>query len=287
MHAYVEVIRADGHVETHPLEGEQITFGSGAEAAISITDVPELESVHLLLAPRDEGCWVSVAQGAEAVAWVGGKKHENGMLKWGTEIDIGSISLRINHRLVEERERQARRRRLTIIATMVVVLVLFSLLLKEERERLPRRSADAPALFEDPAPCPESERTAARARAHSANEEAQARLVRYPFDAQDGITAVALFGVANKCFAAAGESEIAASIAAERDRIAAQIEEDYQLRRVRLSRLLKHKRRKQALGETKALLIMLEHREGPYRNWLIRLQRHLELKLEGKRSRSI
>ena len=287
MHAYVEVIRADGHVETHPLEGEQVTLGSGEEAVISITDAPELESVHLLLAPRDEGCWVSVAQGAEAVAWVGGKKHENGMLKWGTEVDIGSLSLRINHRLVEERLRQARRRRLTIIATMVVLLLLFSLLLKDERERMPRRSAEAPALFDDPLPCPDSEPAAARARAHSANEEAQARMVRYPFDAQDGITAVRLFGVANKCFAAAGDGALADSIAGERDRVAAQIEEDYQLRRVRLGRLLKSGRRKQALGETKALLIMLEHRDGSYRNWLIRLQRHLELKLEGKRGSTI
>ncbi len=287
MHAYIEIVRADGRVDTRPLEGDQITLGSGADAGISIPDAPELEPIHLLLAPRgEEGCWVSVAQGADTVAWVSGKKHENGILKWGSEIDIGSLSLRINHALVEEQERKAQRRRWAIIGLLVVLLILGSLLNRKKGDRLPRRPAEAPALFAAELPaCPETEHPAARARAETARDEADARVVRYPFDAQDGVAAVDLLGVAAACLQVAGDDAEAASVIAERDRIKNQIEEDYQLHRVRLGRVLKERRRDLALIETKAILALVEHRDGPYRNWLIRLQRHLEIKLEGKKKK--
>jgi hypothetical protein len=285
VHAYIEIVRADGRIETRPLEGEQVTLGRGGDAAISIPDAPELEPVHLLLAPRgEEGCWVSVVQGAETVAWVSGKKHENGMLKWGTEIDVGSLSLRINHALVEEQQRRAQRRRWAIIGLLTVLLILGSFLNRKDRDRLPPRPADAPALFADAPPaCPDQEREAARLRAENAREEADARVVRYPFDAQDGIAAVDLLHVAVSCLRQAGDGEQADRVAAERERIKAQVEEDYQVHRIRLGRLLREGRRDQALIETQALLALLEHRDGAYRDWLLRLQRHLEIKLEGRK----
>lgn len=283
MHAYIEIIRADGRSEVRPLELEQVTIGSGIEATIPIADAPELEAIHLLLAPREGGCWVSVAEGAEAAAWVRGKVHENGLLEWGTEIDVGSITLRINHALVEEEQRRARRRRLTIIAALLVTLLAGMYLLREQKSQLPRRTTKPPELFADlPTACPVQEPSQALSRAESTREQADARIMRYPFDAQDGVEAVRLFTITEQCFITAGQPDVAKVVAEERDRIKAQIEEDYQVHLLRLSQVLRQGELDDALREARALQKLLEHKEGPYRDWLIRLQRHIEVKLEKR-----
>ena len=261
----------------------QITIGSGLDASIPISDAPELEAIHLLVAPREGGCWVSVAEGAEASAWVGGKVHENGLLTWGTEIDVGSLTLRINHAVVEEEKRRARRRRLTIIASLLVTLLAGTWLLGESKSKLPRRSADPPVLFADlPKACPVDDAARAQSRSESVLEQAQARVVRYPFDAQDGVEAVRLFTIAKHCLEVAGQTQDANAVAKERDRVKAQIEEDYKVHLLRLGQVLRHGQLDDALRESRALQRLLEHKEGPYRDWLIRLQRHIEVKLEKR-----
>jgi hypothetical protein len=283
LHAYIEIIRADGRAEVRPLDADQITIGSGLEASIPIADAPELEAIHLLVAPREGGAWVSVAEGAEAAAWVGGKVHQNGLLTWGSEIDVGSLTLRINHAVVEEEKRRARRRRLTIIAALFVTLLAGMWLLREEKSKLPRRSAAPPSLFGDlPNSCPVSDAERALVRAESVREQAEARIVRYPFDSQDGVEAVRLYTIAQQCYELAGQNNEAAVVAKERDRIRSQIEEDYQVHLLRLSQVLRQGQLDDALRETRALQKLLEHREGPYRDWLIRLQRHIEIKLEKR-----
>lgn len=285
MHAYVEVIRADGRTQVRPLDGEQITVGSGVEAGLSLPDAAELERVHLLLAPRNEGCWVSVAQGAETAAWVAGRKHENGMLPWGAELDVGSITFRINHAVVEEHKRQAQRRRWRLIAMLACAAVAGSWLLDGRGDALPRRPAEPPALFADlPATCPETERDTARARGAADLEAAQARVVRYPFDAHDGVQAVYLFATAAACLDRGGRPDAARGAGEQRDRLRARVEEDYQLELLRLGRALHDRRLADAVVATRALRTLLEHRDGPYRDWLLRVQRHLETKLTGRKS---
>ena len=93
MEAYVEIIREDGTLERTRIEGDQITVGRSPTAGVPLPDARDLEPEHLLIAPRGEGCWVAVAQGAKVTAKVRGQPFQHGMVAWGSEIEIGGLRL--------------------------------------------------------------------------------------------------------------------------------------------------------------------------------------------------
>ena len=283
MEAYVDITRADGRSERRRIEGVQMTIGSSPEASIYIDDAPEIAPMHLLLAPRDEGCWVANAKGATPAPLLKGTVFENGMVPWGTELDVGSITLRISNTDLDDRaERRGRRMRLAILMLAIIAGLLW--LMSGTEDRPPQRPSEAPELFAGLAQaCPDG--PPAATQGDEAAQDAFARIQRYPFDAQDGIRAVELLAVAERCYASAGQGADEAAARAQRDRITARIEEDYLAHRVRLERALAQRRVKDALIETRFLRGLIAHLPGTYLDWLGQLDRYLTLKLESVKTK--
>ena len=275
MDAYVEVLRPDGTAERHRIEGEQMTLGRSPAAGITVTGVDELEPEHLLVAPRPDGCWVAIAKGSRVGAVVRGAAFEHGLLAWGSEIEIGSIKLKVSNTEPGAAKEQK--------ISMPIALVAFVAIGLAGRKRLsdpngdlPETAATAPPLFGALPTCG-ADGPAALHNAGEAAEAAAAKSERYVFSAQDGVTAVALYGKAQVCFGQAGQTNDARRMQTEREALTRRIEEDYTTHRLRLERGLHLRHFDDALAETRSLRALTRHLAGPYSEWLTLLERRLQM----------
>jgi hypothetical protein len=282
--AWLEIIREDGTLERQPLEGERITVGRSPAAGVPIPDARDLEPEHLMIAPRGDGCWVAVAQGAQVPARVRGEHFEHGMLAWGTEIELGHLKLKVTDRLPKEKKTEGEQpvSKPVLIAFFVIVPLVGWLLLSEPSTGIDMTpTGPPPQVFDEQVECPTGGGSTQH-RADQAAEAAIAKSERYPFAAQDGVQAVRLFRRAVACYRAVGAREQAAAMEREGELMRRRIEEDYRTHRLRLERALEQGRLPDALLETRALVQLLRHREGdPYLAWLRQLERQLQLAIDS------
>jgi hypothetical protein len=279
LEAYVEIQRSDGSTERHRLEGEKITVGRSPAATICLPSASELEAEHVMLAPRPDGCWVALARGARVSATHKGSNFEQGMIPWGGDVQIGPYKLV----LTEGSPQQQASRRTSPVAYVALIAIPLAawMLLSEEEEDLPDvPTTPPPALFADPAPCAFTGAPAAH-RARESAEAANAKAERYPFEAQDGVEAVSLYGIASSCYAAAGQDADAQRMTRERDLIARRLDEDYVTHRLRLERALKNEQPRDALAEARALKALTRHLETPYVTWITMLERRLTMRVDA------
>ncbi|HTE51995.1 MAG TPA: FHA domain-containing protein [Kofleriaceae bacterium] len=277
MSIYLEIVRADGRIQRQHLEGERTTIGGSKEASVWVADAPELEPLHLLVVPREQGVWMSSARNARTPTLLDGKPFESGQLALGSEIDVGSITFRV----VAASAGNANRTR-TIIIVITALAIAVPLLARGRSSSIPRMNAPAPQLFAgDPDDCP-LEGEAALKRGRRAAERARSKTLRYPFDPREGLSAVELYRAASACLEGSDE---AAAVAVEAARVRQRIEDDYQLHRLHLERAVGESDWKAALEATHQLLAMLADRPGDYRDWLVRLQRYLELQISAQEER--
>lgn len=286
MNPHVEITKADGTFEQHRIEGEQATLGRGPGAAI-IVGAAELDPEHMLLAPRPEGCWVSVSEIVSTPVIVNGTRFQNGMLAWGSVLEVGSLRLTLTDKLPPPKTRQkAVSSPIALLMLLIVPIAGYMLLMGEETELPLSPGSAAPPLFDPPPNACSDSGDAAAFNARESIEAAESKGDRYPFDAQDGIQAVRLFDQAAACYAASGDAQSAARARQERAMLADRIEYDFQTHKVRLERALEYKHMADAIVEVEALRRMVKHRDTPYTAWLTVLQRQLQVLLDqGVRSR--
>ena len=284
MHPYLEIYRPDGTTERHELSTDQLLVGRHPRSGVALPAAYELESEHLMVMPRREGCWISVAQGARTPVMVHGQRFESGMLPWGSELSVGSLFMRVMEPPpVVEAEKPPQVSLTTVLLAVLLLGAAAWLFLRPPDDRLPgMTSAPPPPLFSEPAACPE-DKGGALPRAREASDAAVAKRERYAFEPQDGIQAVQHFGVAAACFAAGGQDRDAEAARQNRQQLIDRIEEDYRTRRLGLQRALEYRRTRQALVETRGLLALVSHLDDPYTEWLRSLERHLRLKVEPRR----
>lgn len=279
MEAYVEIIREDGTLERTRVEGEQITVGRSATAGIALPDARDLEPEHLLIAPRGDGCWVAVAQGAKVGAKVGGQPFQHGMVAWGAEIEVGGLRFRLSDKPPQDQKKaQQQVSPVVTIAVVVGALAVLWLMSGYSGVGLETDAPDAYVLFQEAPACPGTGVTAQ----HHADEDSDAALARserYPFDPSDGVESVRLYRTAQACYASLGISAAASEMQREGDYMQHRIEEDYRTHRLRLERSLEHENFDDALLEARSLLALVGTiaPEHPYVQWLTRLERQLQL----------
>jgi hypothetical protein len=286
MEAYVEIIREDGSLERHRIEGDQITIGKSPTAGVPLPDGRDLEPEHLLVAPRGEGCWVAIAQGAKVVAKVRGEAFQHGMVSWGTEIEIGGLKIKVSDSLPKEaRDGEQKTSPIVILGALGIIGALAWVLLAEDtghgiETQAPSETLD---LFAEPVRCPS---TGAQAL-YLADEDAEGALAkseRYPFDASDGVESVELYRRSQACYALVGQTEAATRMQHEGDWMQHRIEEDYRTHRLRLERAMEQQRWSDALLETRALLALTRTRDHAYVQWLVRNERRLQLLVDQGRT---
>ena len=284
MDSWLEIIREDGTLERQRIAADQVTVGRAPSAGIPVPDARSLEPEHLLLAPRGELCWVAVAQGAATPAKVSGELFSQGMLPWGSELEVGNLRLRITDQLPEEKKEPGQRQVSppVLIAAVVALPLIGWLLFSEDDAGIDATpTAPPPAVFEAEANCPSSGGNT-RHRADLEAEAAIAKSERYPFNSQDGVQAVNRYRRAEACYRDLGLTEQAEAMAHEGERMERRIEEDYQTHRLRLERALEQGRLADALLETRALRQLLQHKPiDPYVRWLEQLERQLRLAIDS------
>ena len=284
MDSWLEIIREDGTLERQRIEGEQATVGRSPAAAIPIPDARNLEPEHFLIAPRPDGCWVAVAQGAATPVRVRGEPFQQGMLAWGTEIEVGNLRLKVTDELPKEKKDPGEKKvsAPVLIAMFLIFPLVGWLLLSDDTSGIDATpAAPPPEIFGEAPSCPASGGNT-RHRADQDAEAAIAKSERYPFNSQDGVQAVERYRRAEACYRALGASTEAGVMAQEGELMQGRIEEDYRTHRLRLERSLEQGRLPDALLETRALRQLLQHKPtDPYVLWLQQLERQLQLAIDS------
>ncbi len=290
MNAYVEVIREDGTLERVRIEGDQVTVGRAMSAGVPLPDQRELEAEHLLIAPRGDGCWVAINQEAKTPAKVKGQPFQHGMVSWGTEIEIGTLKLRVSDKDSTETGAKDKKKVSPVVLLGGVALVglLGYIATRPPATDLETSAPTEPvALFATPETCDASGSAVLR-QADLYSEIALAKSERYPFDPSDGVHSARLYRRAQACYTLANVPASATEMQHEAEFMERRVTEDYSAHQLRLGRALSNQRLEDALFEAEALLAILrrEDQEVPYIQWLGRTKRQVEVMLARPQRRA-
>ncbi len=284
MEAYVEIVYPDGTSEVFPIEGDQATVGRSPTATVSLPDARELEPEHLLIAPRTDGVWVSPVQGANTPVLRDGVPLQPGKVPWGAWLEIGTLKFRVTHTR-PERDAQDGAGGMSPVVKVVLLLgaaaLAVTMALGPPNRSLPTRTRhEPPALFDEGAATCDAKGSDPARRGETLAEAASLHDERYPFDPQDGFEALRLYQQAAACFRAAGRTEAEAEAKAKADALRRRIEDDFRHARFRLDRALTEKRYVDALREARRIAAFVEHRPGPYLEWVQVLERRLAMRVQ-------
>jgi hypothetical protein len=274
----VEVVYADGSSFEQTFESEAVVVGVGPEADLQIRRAPEIESQHLLMMPRLNGVWISAAREARVRPLVGGAYFENGLLPWGTEIDIGSVTLRPRKPATGKKLR-----RWPLLLGMPPIAVL-AYLAYWSQDQLPRTSAQPPPLFGEAFRiCPDLQRPLVRAA--EALTLGDALEAQYAYDPQQGIRAVAEFAVAEACGGQGRSRKLQEEAHNRRLSLENRINGDFGGQRVLLDRAIALDDPVSIVAGARALAIYLQHRPSEYSRWLGVIERHVAVRVDHEQLR--
>lgn len=277
MKVLVEIVHADGSIETFPVNRETATLGRSLEADISIPDARDLEPQHIRLRPEPAGCNVDVLDSARTPVLVAGKAFYAGRLPWGAELVVGDLRVRI---LSGESKSAIGLSTILSLALLIGAGVFLYVFMTGGGIELDLRSnRDAPPILPGDVTCPFQGERALR-RAEHLVESAEAKSDRYPFDPQDGIAAVELYGYAIACFRAAGEREGERRTTARAAVLRERVQEDYTTHRLGLERALETEELEDALREAITLYRYVSHTDTDYERWLVAMIQKLELRVQ-------
>jgi hypothetical protein len=196
-----------------------------------------------------------------------GKVFDNGIIPWGSEIDIGSVTVRISRPSAGGRVSLGR---IALMGSLAVAAGY--LFLAGDSDELPRPTAPPPELFDAMAgTCPEAQR--AQARALEALAGADARESRYAYDRVEGIAAVAQLRVAELCASRAGNARLTEQARALRTSLERRIAGDFRALRISLERAIDRGDLVTIATSARPLRRLLAHRPGPYVYWLNEIER--------------
>src|SRR5258708_39559332 len=104
----IQISWANGRTVDRVFDEESVIIGSGESATCRIADATEIADAHLLVMPREKQCWVSSVREAKVPVMYGGKVFDNGLLPFGSELDIGSVTIPLSRPPTKGREPWAR-----------------------------------------------------------------------------------------------------------------------------------------------------------------------------------
>jgi hypothetical protein len=273
----LEVIYVDGRVDEFQCTDETTTVGASAEATIPL-DLDELSPKHLLVMPREHGCWVSVARGVKTPVLLAGIPVDNQEVPWGSELDIGTVTLRLKEAEAVVNARAESQRSLIRILGLAALALMAFYFLQDTKTLAPSPPATAPELFDGKAIECSIETTTLQQRGRDLNAAGTAYWHRYPFDPQEGVRASRLFLEAENCFSGAGMQALADKMQQQKNEIVDTMNRDYQSMRLQLSRALEHGDDGLAAELVGDLARFIQHRPGDYYDWLGRVDRYLQNK---------
>jgi hypothetical protein len=287
----LRIIQSNGDTELHSLSEKEFTIGSDASSNICLVGESKLLPKHILVAPRDDSCWISTARGAPI--WdQEGRAVEGAFVPWGSRLSLGSCvfelqaveisgddkSLRNVSSAPADKPGESSKAPSPIIIMLLLCTLAYAALgfLGQPETMASKLPADPPELFDGEHSC--SGKNAAH-RARIAEDAAVAKSERAVFDKQDGVSAVELFATAEACYGTVQMTSDAKYVATRGKELREELNEEYKLLRMRLARALSEGDHALASSQLKQLLALLQHRSET--DFVLSLRR-LELQLSRK-----
>jgi hypothetical protein len=284
----VQITSAAGRRQELLVDADHALIGSGAHCEVRLpAEDAASEQLEVRVAPG--GVFGRVRSLARPVL-VDGVPFVEGRLLPESTLSIGSARLTLTPSTsspleVGKRQRDTSGNR-TIHALAAVGFPLgFALLfaLDKPAEALPELVQPPPLFTASAEPCKETEPAAAAAFANRELLRAEAERERAPFDGGSGVRAVRSFQRAARCLDAAGERTQASEVERAATALKRKVENAFHVHHVRLDRALATQRYDVARHEIALLGEFVGQRSGEYAEWLLTLDRNLELKFSGKK----
>lgn len=269
MNGRIEVRCSSGAVNLHDIEGVEVIVGSSANADISLPHLSDLDPRHMLLVPRGRrGCWVSVAKGVRTPVKLGDDVLTSALVPWGTDLRVGSIHIRpcLPHSWFSRIS--GWRVGLLVVALAGIALVTSRSVRKDDETAIENGGIQVPPLFAGTQPGCSSSQDAFHVGSR-AEQVAQSRADRYPYDPRDGVRAVLGFETATSCYDLAGRPLDAGRTRVAGQELADRLGADYAAARLSLANAIESERWVDVLRDTRHLQLLTSHLEGhDYVEWL-------------------
>jgi hypothetical protein len=245
------------------------------DASIAV-EAAELAVPLMILTAQREQVLVQIPEPLSGSVHFRGEASRNAAVPWGEEIYVGRVRLAF----IAEVDQGKRSQGLLLGALAALVAALAGWWAASSSHVAAGSDATPPPLLGTSVACREHTPEAALARGDEALATALAKAQRAPFARHDGVEALALLGEAQACFDSTGARDQSAIATAQRERLKAQLDDDYAALRLRLQLALDQNRPAEGLAAVRGLESLLGGLgPSPYRTWLAGQRRDLERKM--------
>lgn len=285
----ISVRYADGTRQKLTVDSSTALVGSGSHCEIRLP--PEDAAVEQLRLSNDAAGVFGQVRSLERGVRLNGVPFVEGRLLPGSVLAVGRVELTVA--LVEtlvarahaKQKQESSRSASYALAVLGFPLGFYLLLSQRSGDAALPSEVQPPPLFAAASKlqCPETERDAALAVATEERRRAETARERAPFSGQDAVNAVVAFRRSAACFSAADSVERASDSVRQADALEREVETEFHVHRVRLERALATKSYEEARTEVRLLLSYIGRHSGAYANWLLSLDRRIELKFSGKK----
>jgi hypothetical protein len=285
----ISVRYADGNRQKLTVDSATALVGSGSHCEIRLP--PEDAAVEQLRLTNDAGGIFGQVRSLERSVTLNGVPFVEGRLLPQSVLTIGRVELTVS--MVEtvvgrgqaKQKRESSRSASYALAFVGLPLGFYLLLSQNDSGAALPIEVQPPPLFAaaNNVQCPEADRDAALAVATQERRRAETARERAPFSGQDAVNAVVAFRRSAACFNVAESGERASDSVRQADTLEREVQTEFHVHRVRLERALATKSYEEARTEVRLLLSYIGRRSGAYANWLLSLDRRIELKFSGKK----
>jgi len=273
----------DGRREAATVEGERALVGSASYCDVRLP-MGEAADEHVLVELVGAAVYVrGLAEGA--LTTLDGAPVTTALLADGSVLGIGRVRVGVKTLTEEDATPRLTAKRsgnapqlvaLAVITLLALGFVVFGLQQDAAIAPAPER---APELFAGAPPaCPKDVSSGALAFAEEQADMAVTTHERMPFAPHEGVVAVGLYETAAACFRSAGARERAADAQQAAESLKGELSDDFRARRLRLSHVLALEDYELAKVDVAALRAMTTGKQGPYVEWLKKVDRQLETK---------
>lgn len=285
----ISVRYPDGTRQKLTIDSSTALIGSGAHCEVRLP--PEDAAVEQLRLSNDAAGVFGQVRSLERSVTLNGVPFVEGRLLPGSVLAVGRVELTVSvfetlvARGQTKQKRDSSRSASYALAILGFPLGFYLLLSQQNGDAALPTEVQPPPLFAavSAIQCPEAEHDAALAVATEERRRAETARERAPFSGQDAVNAVVAFRRSAACFALADSGDRSNESVRQADALERDVQTEFHVHRVRLERALATKSYEEARTEVRLLLSYIGRRSGAYANWLLSLDRQIELKFSGKK----
>jgi hypothetical protein len=285
----ISLRHADGTRQKLTVDSATALVGSGSHCEVRLPQ--EDAAVEQLRISTDAAGVFGQVRSLERNVTLNGAPFVEGRLLPGSVLAVGRVELTVavlETRVTQGQAKQKRdssRQASYALAVLGFPLGFYLLLSQRNSEAALPSEVEPPPLFAaaSSVQCPEAEHDAALAVGAEERRRAETARERAPFSGQDAVNAVVAYRRSAACFTRADAPERASDSVHQADALERGVQTEFHVHRVRLERALATKSYEEARTEVRLLLSYIGRHSGAYANWLLSLDRRIELQFSGRK----